>query len=228
LNIHIYIGLVLFFFSPPSSSSSSCIPSTCRDDDRQRRGRSETAYQVKQIFRFFFLFSFILNSLCSTISAPMHSAYIYIYIYIYISVFISVNSKWERALKYVQFSQCEVHEWRWPEQNIKERTFVSSLLNFSSFCNFLFRLMVMSHQWYHCHVTWYWTIIIKRSIINIEMQSLNRRLWLLADLIRRWVYVHMISRCLRAMMTLIRRTTNISRSIACIYANLYFSFSLCV
>ena len=44
LNIHIYTGLVLFSFSPPSSSSSTCIPSTCRDDDRQRRGRSETAY----------------------------------------------------------------------------------------------------------------------------------------------------------------------------------------
>jgi hypothetical protein len=84
LNIHIYIGLVLFFFSPPSSSSSSCIPSTCRDDDRQRRGRSETAYQVKQIFRFFFLFSFILNSLCWTISAPMHSVYIYVYFGLYL------------------------------------------------------------------------------------------------------------------------------------------------
>lgn len=85
----------------------------------------------------------------------------------------------------------------------------------------------MFHQWYHCHVTWYWTIIIKRSIINIEMQSFDRRLWLLLDLIRRWAYVYMISRCLRAMMTLIRRTTNIRRSIARLYANLYFSLSLC-
>jgi hypothetical protein len=227
LNIHIYTGLVLFSFSPPSSSSSSssCIPSTCRDDDRQRRGRSETAYKVKQIFRFFFLFSFILNSLCWTISAPMHSAYIYIYMYI--SVFISVTSKWERALKYVQFSQCEVHEWRWPEQNIKEKKFRLVSLELLLLLQF-FRFIVMSHQWYHCHVTRYWTIIIKRSIINIEMQSLNRRLWLLVDPIRRWAYVYMISRCLRAMMTLIRRTTNISRSIARIYANLYFSFSLCV
>ncbi len=74
-----YTGLVLFSFSPPSSSS---IPSTCRDDDRQRRGRSETAYEVKQIFRFFFLFSFILNSLFWTISAPMHSAYIYFGLYL--------------------------------------------------------------------------------------------------------------------------------------------------
>ncbi len=83
----------------------------------------------------------------------------------------------------------------------------------------------MSHQWYHCRVTQYWTIIIKRTIVEIKMQSLNRRLWLLVDPIRRWVYVYMISRCLRAMMMLIRRTINISRSIERIYANLYFFFS---
>lgn len=147
----------------------------------------------------------------------------------YISVFISVTSKWERALKYVQFSQCEVHEWRWPEQNIKEKIFRLVPLEFLLLLQFIFVLLSCPiYVWYHYHVTRYWAIIVKRSIINIEMQSFNHRLWLLVDPIRRWAYVYMISRCLRAMMTLIRRTTNINRSIARIYANLYFSFPLCV
>lgn len=110
----------------------------------------------------------------------------------------------------------------------KKRIFRLVSLEFLLLLQDFFPSIVMFHQWYHCHVTWYWTIIIKRSIINIEMQSLDRRLWLeLVDLIRRWACVLLIiSRCLRAMMTLIRRTTNIRRSIARLYANL-FSSSLC-
>ena len=65
----------------------------------------------------------------------------------------------------------------------------------------------------------------EKSLINIAMQSFHCRPWLRFDPIRRWAFLFTIGRCLRAMMTLIRRTTNISRLIARIYVKLYFSLS---
>jgi len=104
----------------------------------------------------------------------------------------------------------------------KRKNFVSSLMNFSSsYFSVLLSCpingtIVMSHN------------TEQSSLREPLSKSLNRRLWLLVDPIRRWVYVYMISRCLRAMMMLIRRMINISRSIEHIYANLYFFFSLYV
>ena len=150
--------------------SSSCIPpSTCRDNDRQRRGRSETAYKVKQIFRFLFfcLLSFILNSLYWTISAPPHSTHTHAHI----SVVISVTSKRERILCMCNFLNVKCMNGGDRNKNMKERENIVSSLEL-----LLLRSsgpIVVSHQRCHCSVTRYSGMMIRdrRSIWRCNLST---------------------------------------------------------
>lgn len=159
---------------------------------RQRRGRSETAYQVKQIFRFLPFFSFSFSSFFSHLYS-IHCIERYPHQRTQPMYILRSLSRWPQNEN--EHSRCAIFSmWSaWMEltgTKHKREKHSSGLLLLCRVARLRVVSPPLSASMAPCPCHMILNNHRRRSSFNIEMQSLHRRLWLLVDPIRRWAYVY--------------------------------------